>query len=55
MISEVQPAADQTGQGRAEQRTKYKFMRKGMRSYRQVFESLITASPMSRQSSDVPE
>jgi hypothetical protein len=42
MISEPQRAASSTNDGRTGQRRKYEIMRKGIKSYRQLFESLVT-------------
>jgi hypothetical protein len=41
MISEVQHTASQTGDGRLEQRTKYKNMSKNPKGDQHVFESFI--------------
>ncbi len=41
MISELQRTACQPGEGRSEQRTKYKNVEKTPKGYRQVFESFI--------------
>jgi hypothetical protein len=42
MISEAQRAPSSTNDGRTGQRRKYEIMRKSIKSYRQVFESLAT-------------
>ena len=42
MISEPQPAAGSTNDGRTGQQRKYEIMRRSIKSYRQVFESLVT-------------
>ena len=45
MITETPPAAGSTNDGRTGQRRKYEIMRKCIKSYRQVFDSLITRFP----------
>jgi hypothetical protein len=45
MISEAQRAASSTNDGRTGQRRKHEIMRKCIKSYRQVFESLLTRFP----------
>ena len=52
MIPETPPAASSTNDGRTGQRRKYETMRKCIKSYRQVFESLATRFPVMEQKPD---
>ncbi|HEY3198889.1 MAG TPA: hypothetical protein VGJ57_12835 [Nitrospirales bacterium] len=45
MILEAQPPATSSDDGRTGQHRKSEIMRKPMKSYRQVFESLVTSFP----------
>jgi hypothetical protein len=45
MILEAQGAGSSTNEGRTGPRRKYEIMRKAIKSYRQVFESLDTRFP----------
>jgi hypothetical protein len=55
MISEVQHTASHTGDGRLEQRTKYKNISKNPKGDRHVFESFINKASATGQNLQSPQ